>query len=180
MEPAGLAVPGVTDLVVKAAALALRDHPLLNATIVDGEIQLLPDVHIGMAVALEDGLVVPVVRHADLLPIADLAVETARLAAAAREGRLRLDEMEGHTFSVTALGAQGIDAFTPIVNAPDVAILGIGQMRDAVRWDGDHPLKAKVMTLSLTVDHRAVDGAPGALFLRSVADNLESPMRLLA
>jgi pyruvate/2-oxoglutarate dehydrogenase complex dihydrolipoamide acyltransferase (E2) component len=179
-EPAGLAVPGVTDLVVKAAALALRDHPLLNATLADGEIQLLPDIHLGMAVALEDGLVVPVVRHADFLPLADLAVETARLAAAAREGRLRLDEMEGHTFSVTALGAQGIDAFTPIINAPDVAILGIGRMRDAVRWDGDRPLRAKVMTLSLTVDHRAVDGAPGALFLRSVADNLESPMRLLA
>jgi pyruvate dehydrogenase E2 component (dihydrolipoyllysine-residue acetyltransferase) len=133
-----------------------------------------------MAVALEDGLVVPVVRHADLLPLTDLAAETARLAAAAREGHLRLDEMEGHTFSVTALGAQGVDAFTPIINPPDVAILGIGRIRDTVRWDDDRPVRARVVTLSLTIDHRAVDGAPGALFLRSVADNLESPMRLLA
>jgi pyruvate/2-oxoglutarate dehydrogenase complex dihydrolipoamide acyltransferase (E2) component len=179
-EPAGLAVPGITDLVMKAAALALRDHPLLNATVANGEIHLVRDIHLGMAVALDDGLVVPVVRHADLLPVTDLAAETARLAAAAREGRLRLDEMEGHTFSVTTLGAQGIDAFTPIINAPDVAILGVGRIRDSVKWDGDRPARARVVTLSLTIDHRAVDGAPGARFLRSVADNLESPMRLLA
>jgi pyruvate/2-oxoglutarate dehydrogenase complex dihydrolipoamide acyltransferase (E2) component len=179
-QPAGLAVPGITDLVVKAAALALRDHPLLNATLANGEIHLLTDIHLGMAVALEDGLVVPVVRHADLLPLTDLAAETARLVSAAREGRLRLDEIEGHTFSVTALGAQGIDAFTPIVNAPDVAILGIGRIRDSVKFVDDRPTQARVVTLSLTIDHRAVDGAPGARFLRTVADNLESPMRLLA
>jgi pyruvate/2-oxoglutarate dehydrogenase complex dihydrolipoamide acyltransferase (E2) component len=178
-EPAGLAVPGVTDLVVKAAALALRDHPLLNATLAEGEIHLLADIHIGMAVALEDGLVVPVVRHADALPLADMALETARLATAARDGRLRLDEMEGHTFSVTTLGAQGIDAFTPIINPPDVAILGVGRIRETVNWVDDRPTPARVVTLSLTIDHRAVDGVPGAHFLRSVVDNLEFPLRLL-
>jgi pyruvate/2-oxoglutarate dehydrogenase complex dihydrolipoamide acyltransferase (E2) component len=177
--PAGLAVPGVTDLVVKAAALALRDHPLLNATLAEGHVHLLADIHIGMAVALEDGLVVPVVRHADALPLTDMALETARLAAAARDGRLRVDEMEGHTFSVTTLGAQGIDAFTPIINPPDVAILGVGRIRETVRWVDDRPTPARVVTLSLTIDHRAVDGVPGAHFLRSVVDNLESPLRLL-
>jgi pyruvate/2-oxoglutarate dehydrogenase complex dihydrolipoamide acyltransferase (E2) component len=178
--PAGLAVPGITDLVIKAAALALQRHPLLNATVADGEIHLLEEIHVGMAVALDDGLIVPVVRHADLLPIADLASETVRLAEAARGGRLQFAELEGHTFSVTALGSQGIDAFTPVINAPDVAILGVGRIRDTVTWDDDQPRRARALTLSLTIDHRAVDGAPGAAFLQEVAGNLASPMRLLA
>jgi pyruvate dehydrogenase E2 component (dihydrolipoamide acetyltransferase) len=122
---------------------------------------------------------VPVVRAADRLPVRDLAAETARLVAAARAGSLGPDDVAGATFSVTALGADGVDFFTPILNPPNVAILGIGRIRDGVRWDGDRPVRQQVLTLSLTVDHRVVDGAPGAAFLATVRALLEAPYRLL-
>ncbi len=174
------AVPGFTDFVIAAAARALRDHPMVNASMVGDEIHVQPDVNVGMAVALPDGLIVPVVHHADRLPLPDLAVETSRLAAAARDGRLSMHEIEGGTFSVTALGMFGVDVFTPIVNPPNAAILGVGRIRDAVRWDGDRPVRRQVMTLSLTWDHRVIDGAPAAEFASTVASYLEAPLRLLA
>jgi pyruvate dehydrogenase E2 component (dihydrolipoamide acetyltransferase) len=172
--------PGYTDLIIKAVAKALRHHPRLNATINDRGIEMLSDVHVGLAVALDDGLVVPVIRNADTLALRDIAAESSRLAAAAREGKLGLDEMAGGTFSVTALGMAGIDFFTPVINPPNVAILGVGRIHDAVRWEGDRPVRCQQMTLSLTIDHRAVDGAPGAAFLALVRDLLEAPYRLLA
>lgn len=171
--------PGYTDLAIKAVAKALRRHPRLNATITERGIELLDEVHVGMAVALDEGLVVPVIRNADSLPLRQLAAESSRLAAAAREGKLSLDEMAGGTFSVTALGMAGVDFFTPVINPPNVAILGVGRIHDAVRWEGDRPVRCSEMTLSLTIDHRAVDGAPGAAFLSTVRELLESPYRLL-
>lgn len=171
--------PSYTDLVIKAVGKALGRHPLLNARVGEKEIELLTEVHVGMAVALDDGLVVPVVRHADRLPLRDIAAETTRLAGAARSGTLGLDEMAGSTFSVTALGMAGVDFFTPIINPPNVAILGVGRIHDAVRWEGDRPLRSQQMTLSLTIDHRAVDGAPAAAFLGALRDLLEAPYRLL-
>ncbi|MBA4180430.1 MAG: dihydrolipoamide acetyltransferase [Anaerolinea sp.] len=171
--------PSYTDLVIKAVGKALRRHPLLNATMKDAQIELLAQVNVGMAVALDDGLVVPVIRDADAIPLKELAETSSRLASAAREGRLGLDEMAGGTFSVTALGMAGIDFFTPVINPPNVAILGVGRIHDAVAWAGDRPVKRQQMTLSLTIDHRVVDGAPGAAFLNSVRELLESPYRLL-
>lgn len=171
--------PSYTDLVIKAVAKALGRHPLLNATMHETEIELLPEVHIGMAVALGEGLVVPVIRDAERRPLKEIAAESTRLAEAARTGKLGLDEMAGGTFSVTALGMAGIDAFTPIINPPNVAILGIGRIHDAVGWEGERPIRQQQMTLSLTIDHRAVDGAPGAAFLGTVRDLLEAPYRLL-
>ncbi len=171
--------PSFTDLVIKAAAKALRAHPLLNARMGESGIELLEDVHVGMAVALEAGLVVPVIRSADTLPLREIAIESSRLALAARNGTLGLDEMAGGTFSVTALGMAGVDFFTPIINPPNVAILGVGRIHDAVAWEGDRPVRRQQLTLSLTIDHRAVDGAPGAAFLAAVRDLLESPYRLL-
>jgi pyruvate dehydrogenase E2 component (dihydrolipoamide acetyltransferase) len=168
-----------TDLVIKAVAKALRQHPLLNATMTATEVRLLPEIHIGMAVALDNGLVVPVVRNADALPLKALAEESGRLSTAARTAKLGLDEMAGGTFSVTALGMAGVDFFTPVINPPNVAILGVGRIHDAVAWDGDRPVKRQQMTLSLTIDHRAVDGAPGAAFLATVKELLEAPFRLL-
>ena len=168
-----------TDLVIKAVAKALTRHPLLNATMTATEVRLLPEIHIGMAVALDDGLVVPVIRHADVLSLKGLAEQSGRLATAARSGKLGLDEMAGGTFSVTALGMAGVDFFTPVINPPNVAILGVGRIHDAVGWDGDRPVKRQEMTLSLTIDHRAVDGAPGAAFLATVKELLEAPFRLL-
>ena len=171
--------PSFTDLVIKAVAKALGHNPLLNSQLTDQGIALLTGIHVGMAVALDDGLVVPVVRDADVLPLRELAQETTRLAEEARAGKLSLDEMSGATFSVTALGMAGIDFFTPIINPPNVAILGVGRIHEAVAWDGDHPKKVQRMTLSLTIDHRVVDGAPGAAFLGTVRELLEAPYRLL-
>jgi pyruvate dehydrogenase E2 component (dihydrolipoamide acetyltransferase) len=171
--------PSYTDFIVKAVAGALREHPRLNASWRETEIALHEDVHIGLAVALDDGLVVPVIRNADRLTIRQISTEAARLAGAARAGTLGLDDMAGQTFSITTLGVANVDVFTPVINPPDVAILGVGRIRNGVAWDGDTPVRRSVMTLSLTIDHRAVDGTPGAAFLNAVRERLESPYRLL-
>jgi pyruvate dehydrogenase E2 component (dihydrolipoamide acetyltransferase) len=168
-----------TDLVIKAVAKALGRHPSLNAKVTDVGIELQRSVHVGMAVALEPGLVVPVIRDADSRPLRDIASDSGRLVAAARAGKLGLDEMAGQTFSVTALGSAGVDFFTPIINPPNVAILGVGRIRDAVGWQDERPIKRSELTLSLTIDHRAVDGLPAAAFLEEVRGLLEAPYRLL-
>ena len=176
----GLRVPSINDFVVRAAAHALLEHPMLNATIRDGAIHLLEEVHIGVAVAVPDGLVVPVVRNADRRGLVDIGEQTAALATAAREGRLTLPDLEGATFVVTALGSYGVDFFTPVVNPGNTGILGVGRVRDGVRWDGDVPHRTSVLTLSLSFDHRAVDGAPAAEFLRTVSGLLARPHLVLA
>jgi pyruvate dehydrogenase E2 component (dihydrolipoamide acetyltransferase) len=173
-------VPSYTDFVVKATALALREHPRLNARVTEQAVEVLADVHVGLAVALDAGLVVPVIRHTDELSLSEVALETSRLSSAARLGDLTLDDLEGGTFSVTTLGSYGVDIFTPIVNPPNVAILGVGRVRDDVGWEGEQPQRVRRLTLSLTFDHRAVDGAPAAAFLATVRDALEHPARLLA
>ncbi len=171
--------PSYTDIVMKAAAKALLDHPRMNAQFLGSEINLRGEVHIGMAVALEEGLVVPVVRHVDQVGLKEIALESSRLAGLAREGKLGLDDMAGGTFTVSTLGMFGVDSFTPILNPPEVGILGVNRLRDDVRWEGERPVRQKAMTLSLTWDHRALDGAPAAQFLASVRDYLEAPFRLL-
>jgi pyruvate dehydrogenase E2 component (dihydrolipoamide acetyltransferase) len=113
------------------------------------------------------------------LGLGDLCRESARLAQAARDGSLGVDDLQDGTFTVSALGMFGVDSFTPIINAPQVGILGVNRLRDAVGWDGDTPVRQKRMNLSLTWDHRALDGAPAALFLATVRELLEAPHRLL-
>ena len=167
--------PTYTDFVVKAAALALREHPGLNATIDGDRVRLLPDVHIGVATAVPDGLVVPVVRDADTVPLAQIARTSAELVAKVRAGTIGADDLSGSTFTVTSLGGQGIDAFTPIINPPEVAILGVGRILDQPTRDGDGVRWRKAITLSLTIDHQVVDGAPGAAFLETLAEFLGSP-----
>jgi len=171
--------PSYTDIVMKAAAKALLDHPRMNAQYLGTEMNLRGEVHVGMAVALEEGLVVPVVRHVDQIGLKEIAQESSRLAGLAREGKLGLDDMAGGTFTVSTLGMFGVDSFTPILNPPEVGILGVNRLRDDVRWEGERPVRQKAMTLSLTWDHRALDGAPAAQFLASVRDYLEAPFRLL-
>jgi pyruvate dehydrogenase E2 component (dihydrolipoamide acetyltransferase) len=151
----------------------------MNSRFGDTEIVELEEVHVGMAVALDEGLVVPVIRHADALGMKALAIETARLAEAARTNKLSLDDMSGGTFTVSALGMFGVDSFTPILNAPETGILGVNRLYDGVEWDGAVPVKRAMMRLSLTWDHRVLDGAPAALFLRAVKELLEAPYRLL-
>lgn len=177
---AGLAVPTITDLVVRAAALALVDHPRLNATVHDDHIVVHSDINVGLAVALDDGLMVPVVRNADRLPLSAMAAESRRLADEARSGRPSLADLEGGTFTVSTLGGLGIDFFTPVITPGQVAILGVGRLRDSMRWQGEVPMRTQVLTLSLTFDHRAVDGAPAAEYLRSVMGRLGAPLSLLA
>jgi pyruvate dehydrogenase E2 component (dihydrolipoamide acetyltransferase) len=164
-----------TAVVVKAVAAALRRHPLLNSTLVGDEIRLLDEINIGVGVALEDGLIVPVVRNADRLTLGEIDRELKRLTAAARAGTLTVDEVTGSTFTISNLGMFGVDAFTPIINPPEAAILGVGRIveKPAV-YRGQLTIRS-LMTLSLTFDHRIVDGAPAAAFLRTLAGMLAQP-----
>jgi pyruvate/2-oxoglutarate dehydrogenase complex dihydrolipoamide acyltransferase (E2) component len=177
---AGIPVPTITDLIVRAAALALREHPRLNASVHDNAIHVQPEINVGIAVALEDGLLVPVVKTADQLPLSAIAAQSRRLAQGARSGRLALPDLEGGTFTVSTLGGYGIDFFTPVLTPGQVAILGVGRLRDSVRWEVATPVRTQVLTLSLTFDHRAVDGGPAADYLRSVVSRLANPLSLLA
>lgn len=171
--------PTYTDLVIRAAAKALEKHPRMNSVFSDAEITLRGDVNIGMAVALQEGLIVPVVHNANQLGLKETAQESGRLAEAARNGALTPDDLHDGTFTVSALGMFGVDSFTPIINAPQSGILGVNRIREAVKWRGEQPVKTQVMRLSLTWDHRALDGAPAAQFLANVRDLLEAPYRLL-
>lgn len=168
-----------TDLVIAAAAKALAEHPAMNAALQDGAITRFPAAHVGVAVALAEGLIVPVIKDAQAKNLKTIAIESAVLAARARQSELTLPDVEGGTFTVTSLGKYGVDGFTPILNPPQAGILGVGRLRDAVRWDADAPRRARRMTLSLTWDHRVLDGAPAAEFLAAVRDRLEAPFRLL-
>lgn len=171
--------PTYTDLVVKAVAKALKSHPLMNSQLGETEITLLSDIHVGIAVAVPDGLVVPVIRNADDLSVKEIAIESSRLATLARNGSLGLDDYAGGTFTISALGMYGVDSFTPIINTPQSGILGVNRIFDGVDWDGDRPVKVSKMNLSLTWDHRVLDGAPAAEFLAEVCTLLANPYRLL-
>jgi len=170
--------PGYTDYVVAAAARALVRHPDVNSQVTDDGIAVLPDIHVGLAVALDNGLLVPVVRHADRLTLAELSAETTRLAQAARSSALAPAELDGATFSVTALGMFGVDTFTPVINPPNAAILGVGRLRDDVVVVDGNVSTVKRLTLSLTWDHRVLDGAPAATFCRTIVDLLADPAQL--
>ncbi|MGW1675403.1 2-oxo acid dehydrogenase subunit E2 [Streptomyces sp. NPDC002324] len=174
-----LPVPSLNDFLLKAAALALREHPLLNATVREDGVHLLDGIHLGFAVAVPGGLLVPVIEDAAALPLPEIARRSKELARAARDGRISPDRLEGATFTVTSLGGYGVDFFTPVINPGNVAILGVGALRDGVEWRDDRPLRTRVLTLSLTFDHRAVDGAPAAEYLRTVGELLRKPLRLL-
>ncbi|KDN77316.1 dihydrolipoamide acetyltransferase [Streptomyces olindensis] len=174
-----LPVPSLNDFLLKAAALALREHPLLNAVVRDDGIHLYEDIHLGTAVAVPGGLLVPVIEDAATLPLPELARRSRELADAARAGRISPARLEGATFTVTSLGGYGVDFFTPVINPGNVAILGVGRLRDGVEWVDEQPRRTRVLTLSLTFDHRAVDGAPAAEYLRTVEGLLRRPLRLL-
>jgi pyruvate/2-oxoglutarate dehydrogenase complex dihydrolipoamide acyltransferase (E2) component len=176
----GVAVPSLNDFIVRAASLALRQHPILNATIIDKEIHLLGRIHMGLAVAVPGGLMVPVIRDADRLSLPELARTTRDLAERCRDGAIGLDELEGASFAVTSLGTYGVDFFTPVINPGNVGILGVGRLRDSGRWEGDAFVRTQVLTLSLTFDHRAVDGAPAAEYLQTISELLARPLVLVS
>jgi pyruvate dehydrogenase E2 component (dihydrolipoamide acetyltransferase) len=171
--------PTYTDLVLAAVARALREHPALNATLERGALKPHERIDIGLAVDASDGLIVPVIRNVDQLSLADLAAESRRLSDQARSNSLALDDLHGGTFSVTSLGALGIDFFTPIVNPPQVAILGIGRVFSRLALINGSVQERQALYLNLSFDHRAVDGAPAARFLNRVKTLLELPAGLL-
>ena len=175
---AGGAAPSITDYVVAASARALVRHPGMNAQLTEQGIALLPEVHVGLAVAVPNGLLVPVVRDAAHRDLADLSAETTRVATGARAGSLAPADYEGGTFSVSALGAFGVDMFTPVINPPNVGILGVGRLRDELVLVNGEVKAAPRLTLSLTWDHRVLDGVPAAEFCRTVCELLADPSQL--
>ena len=168
-----------TDLLVKVVANALREHPRLNATLTDEGIHLLREINIGVAVALEDGLVVPVVRDADKERLSEISTQVKDFAERARGNQLTPGELQGGTFTITNLGNFGIDAFTPIINPPESAILGVGRILKKPIVHEDEIVVRSMLTLSLTFDHRVVDGAPAAQFLQTVSGYIQDPYLLL-
>ena len=174
-DPGRDVVPGYTDFIVKLTALALREHPLLNARWEGDRIDVADGVHIGIAVDTEAGLLVPVIRGADGLGLRQVAERSRDLIGRARAGTLKAAEMQGGTFTITNLGGFGIEAFTPIINLPECAILGLGRIAREPALVGDRVEARERLTLSLTFDHRVVDGAPAARFLQDVGRRIENP-----
>jgi pyruvate dehydrogenase E2 component (dihydrolipoamide acetyltransferase) len=168
-----------TDLLVKLTAAALRKHTRLNASWQNDTIVLSHDISIGLAVAMADGLVVPVIHHADALGLGQVAARRAELIAKAQAGKLSPDDISGGTFTISNLGMYGVDAFSAIVNPPQVAILAVSRIADRVVPLNGQPAVQPMMNLSLSCDHRVVDGARGAQFLQTLAELIEDPMRLL-
>jgi pyruvate dehydrogenase E2 component (dihydrolipoamide acetyltransferase) len=163
------------DLIVKATARALSEHPRLNATLVDGEIRLMEQINIGVAMAVPDGLMVPVVDGADRKDALAIAGQIRDYARRSRDGDLSVDDVTGATFTITSLSNYEIDAFTPIIDAPQVAILGVGRIVEKPAVHKGEVAVRSMMYLSLTFDHRALDGVPAGEFLGSVKARLEDP-----
>ncbi|HYH64105.1 MAG TPA: dihydrolipoamide acetyltransferase family protein [Urbifossiella sp.] len=174
-KAAGAAVPTVTDLLLKLAAVALGKHPTLAARWTDAGLAAADRLDIGFAVDTPAGLLVPVVRDVPALGLAALAARTRELTDRARRGALAAADLRGGCFTVTNLGAFGVDAFTPIINPPEAAVLGVGRIARRPAMDGDRVVGREVVTLSLTFDHRVTDGAPAARFLQALAGCVENP-----
>jgi pyruvate dehydrogenase E2 component (dihydrolipoamide acetyltransferase) len=171
--------PTITDVVIRATVLALKEHSALNAWLHDGNLEMHERVHMGLAVDADEGLIVPVIRNADALDIAELAERTKELSRRAREDQLGVDDLNGGTFTITSLGPLGVDFFTPILNPPQVGILGVGRVFERVVMHAGQVAQRQFMYLNLSFDHQAVDGAPAARFLQSVKGLLELPAALV-
>ena len=169
------------DLVTKACALALRQHPWVNASWMEaeGEIRLHKDVHVAIAVSVDEGLITPVIRHADRKGLTELSSETRDLATKARNRELQPEDWSGSTFSTSNLGMFGIDEFTAIINPPNACILAIGSIRDIPVVRDGVVVPGKQMKVTLSCDHRVVDGVAGAEFLKTVRGYLEDPVTML-
>lgn len=167
------------DFVVKATAKALREHKNINASWLGDKIRYYNYVNMGVAVAIDEGLVVPVVRNADTKALSNIATEIRELAGRAKERKLTPDEMSGNTFTISNLGMFGIDEFTAIINAPDACILAVGGINPRLVLVDGEVKESNFMKVTLSCDHRVVDGASGAKFLQTLKAILEEPMRLM-
>lgn len=167
------------DFVVKAAAVALRQHPAINASWLGDKIRYNKDVNIGVAVAVEDGLLVPVVKYADMKSLSQLKTEIGTMAGKAKNRKLQPDEMQGNTFTISNLGMFGIEEFTAIINPPDSCIMAVGGIVQKPVVKGGEIVVGNRMKVTLSCDHRVVDGATGAQFLNTFKEIIEDPVRLL-
>ena len=167
------------DLVVKACALALKKHPVINSSWMGDFIRSNHHVHIGVAVAIEDGLLVPVLRHADQMPLAAISASVKDLAGKAKDKKLQPADWEGNTFTISNLGMFGVEQFTAIVNPPDAGILAVGGIKQVPVVKDGQVVPGNVMKVTLSLDHRAADGASGAAFLQTVKGFLENPVTML-
>lgn len=169
----------ITDFIARAAILSLRTHKQMNSLYQDGHIYTYDSIHLGIAVALENGLVVPVIRYAEKLSLKEISQKIKELSTKAREGALSSEEMTGSTFTITSLGAYGVEFFTPVLNPPEIGILGVGTATDVPVFVEDTVQKRKNLPLSLTFDHQVIDGAPASQFLGMIKHYLENPYQLL-
>lgn len=167
------------DMVVKAAAMALKKHPAVNSSWMNESIRQWHHVHIGVAVAIEDGLIVPVIRFADQKSLSQIAAESKDLSSKARNKKLQPNEFSGNTFTVSNLGMMDIDEFTAIINPPDSAIMAVGRIKEVVVKKGDGFGVSNFMKVTLSCDHRSVDGAVGSAFLQTFKKYLENPVTML-
>lgn len=169
----------MTDFVAKAVILSLQKHPAMNSQYQHDRVETFEHVHLGIAAALDHGLAVPVIRHAEKLSLIELAKSIKSYGKKAREGKLLHDEIEGSTFTITNLGAYGVEHFTPILNPPEAGILGVGKADHMPVYQGNELCKGTILPLSLTFDHRVLDGAPASQFLSTVKAYLEKPVSIL-
>ncbi len=169
----------MNDIVVKAAAASLRKHPNINSSWLDTKIRYNHHIHIGVAMAVEDGLLVPVVRFADNKSLSQISSEVKAFGAKAKEKKLQPQDWAGNTFTISNLGMFGIDEFTAIINPPDACILAVGTVKDTVGVVNGEIKPVKTMKVTLSCDHRVVDGAMGAAFLQTLKSYLEEPVKLL-
>jgi pyruvate dehydrogenase E2 component (dihydrolipoamide acetyltransferase) len=171
----GVPIPSYTDFLVKLVGFALQKHPMLAARWTDIGIALANRIDIGVAVDTESGLVVPVIRDVPVLGLRQVAARSRELIELAQRGELPMRDMQGGCFTITNLGVYGVDAFTPIINPPECAILGVGRIERRAVMDGERVIGREMVTLSLTFDHKIVDGAPAARFLQTLAQHIENP-----
>jgi pyruvate dehydrogenase E2 component (dihydrolipoamide acetyltransferase) len=172
-------VPSINDFIVKASALALRAHPKANGSYRDGQFELHDQINVGVAVAAPDALVVPTVTDTDQRSVQSIAEQSRRLAQRVRDGAITPPELSGATFTVSNLGMYGMTAITPVINPPQAAILGVGALRAVPALADDRLIERRLMTLTLSCDHRILYGADAALFLSEIRDALEKPLRLM-
>ena len=169
----------VNDIIIKAVAGSLRKNPAANASWLGDKIRYNHHIHIGVAVAIEDGLIVPVVKFADSKSLSHISAEVKELAEKAKNKKLQPNEFEGNTFTISNLGMFGIDEFTAIINSPDACILAVGAAKETVIAENGQMKIAHVMKVTLSCDHRVVDGAVGSAFLKTLKELLENPVKLL-
>ncbi|MGF0315507.1 dihydrolipoamide acetyltransferase family protein [Nocardia fluminea] len=179
LEAAGESKVSVNDLLVKAVAAALRKDPSVNVSFAGDKLLRHKGIHIGVAVATPVGLLVPVIRDADRKSVSEISTESRDKATRARDRKLRAEDISGGTFTISNLGMFGIEQFTAVINSPESAILAVGAAADELRLDNDEVVARKILRVTMSADHRAIDGAVAAQFLATLKELVENPLRIV-